>query len=130
MLPLDGSIEAEFSDGFILNETELNDVSPHDSKHNILRDILEKWSEPEHGRLVRFSVFWKNARYDVDWTTLPDNARPIRYKKNENSFNEEMQIDGTWVQVSEPIYKLVSIGFGYQYTDENGQNVQEVKELT
>ena len=118
--PIDGSIQAEFADGYVLDETEHEDVSPHDSQHNIFRDILMKWSEPKHGKMVRFSVFWKDRRYDINWTDMPDNARPIRYKHNNRSLDLDTGEQKFWTD---------SIGFGYQYTDENGENVQEVREM-
>lgn len=118
-LPQDGSIEAEFADGFILNETQLNDISPYDSNHNILRTILNKWAEPEHGKMVRFSCFYKNLRHDVNWKLLPDNARPIRYKHWEQ--------DSVGAVITET--RLMKLEFGYQYNDETGENIEFIKEL-
>lgn len=119
-LPLDSSVEAEYSDGYIHSETDLNDQSPYEKTANVFNDILEKRPEAEHGRMVRFSVFYKNARYDVDWTTLPDNARPIRFRHMERA-----SVGGVWV--SDPV--AVRIEFGYQYNDESGANQQEIMEL-
>lgn len=118
-LPYDGSCEATYADGYILSETEHEDVSPFTGQHNILNDILEKRPEAEHGDLVRFSVYYKDARYDVDWNGLPDNARPVRWKRMEAD-----SIGGTIVEV-----RIMKVGFGYQYNDSNGNNIQEVKEL-
>lgn len=118
MLPIDTSVEAEYTDGFILSETEHGDVSPFTGVHNILNDILEKRAEAEHGRLVRFSVFYKNKRYDIDWTVLPDNARPIRFRHGFVTLDNTGASERGWS----------GIEFGYQYT-ENGKNIKEVKEL-
>ena len=129
MIYNDSSCQAEFEDGYILDETKTNDVSPNDPHHNIFRDILEKWSEPAHGKMVRFTVFYKDNKYDIDWRGVPDNARPIRYRLRSNSINEVMQANGKCVQAGEPVEHLDGVGFGYQYTDENGENVKEVKEV-
>ncbi len=122
-LPLDTSVQATYEDGYVHDETTLNDISPYpavdNEGNNIFADILLKRPEAEHGRLVLFSVFYKNHRYDIDWTTMPDNARPIRYR------NVEVDIvDGQIVDK-----RYVKCGIGYQYKDENGKNIKEVKEL-
>ncbi len=119
MLPIDTSVEAEYKDGFILSETEHNDQSPYNQTHNILGAILNKDAEKEHGKVVRFSVFYKDLRHDVDWTTLPDNARPIRFRTGFNTLASDGSETSGWV----------SIQFGYQYQDENGKNIKEIKEL-
>lgn len=119
-LPLDTSCQAEYKDGYVHDETEHNDVSPYDITKNIFNDILEKRPEAEHGELMRFSVFYKNARYDVDWKTLPLNARPIRFRDGYISVNTEgEQIGSGWS----------GCRFGYQYNDKTGRNIQEIKEL-
>lgn len=120
MRPFDTSVEAEYSDGYIHSESLLDDISPYDPTNNILRDIIEKRPEAKHGRLVRFSCFYKNRRYDVDWQTLPDNARPIRFKHIERDMR-----GGEWI--SEPRY--VGLDFGYQYTDSNNKNIKEIREI-
>lgn len=113
-------IEAEYSDGYIHSEEQLNDISPYEPTRNIFYDILNKLPEVEHGRMVRFTLFHDNMRHDIDWRDLPDNARPIRFK------NMQRHASGTsWLGPAE----IVTIDFGYQYTDENGNNVQEVKHI-
>jgi hypothetical protein len=118
-LPLDTSVEAVYEDGYILSETALHDISPYNPIHNVLRAIIDKEPEAEHGKLVEFAVYYKNQRFAVDWTTLPDNARPIRFRDGfmtlDNAGNEESGWSGC--------------RFGYQYNDENGKNIQEVVEL-
>jgi hypothetical protein len=118
-LPLDGSVEAEYADGYIHSETELDDISPYDPTRNILNDVLEKRPEAIHGQMVRFSMFYKDKRYDIDWVEMPDSARPIRYKKIEQD-----SVGGVITET-----RLMKVGFGYQYTDGHGHNVQEVEEL-
>lgn len=119
-LPFDTSCQAEYSDGYILDETENDDISPYDPIHNILRAILNKEPEAEHGKLVRFSVFYKDQRFDVDWRGLPDNARPVRFRDGSRS----LMSDGTT-----QFNGWAGCRFGYQYTNEQGRNVQEVQEL-
>jgi hypothetical protein len=119
-IPEDTSCEAEYADGYIHNETLHNDVSPYNPEQNILRDILEKRPEAEHGKLVRFSVFYKDRRYDVDWRGLPDNARPIRFRNGNRSIN---------MGTGEQDFWWSGIRFGYQWNDETGKNHKEVREL-
>jgi len=120
MLPLDTSIQAEYEDGFILDETELDDASQFVEGKNVFHDILNKLPEEEHGKLVRFTVFWKDNKYDINWTMLPDNARPIRFRHGfvRTSVDGAIQEQG-WSGVD----------FGFQYNDETGKNLQEVLEL-
>lgn len=122
IIPYDGSIEAQYADGYIHSETELDDTSPYlPDTANVLNDILEKRPEAEHGRLVRVSCFYLNRRYDIDFTELPDNARPIRFKHMER----DMTSDGSFVSE----VRMTGIDFGYQYTDEEGKNIQQVEVL-
>jgi hypothetical protein len=88
-LPQDSSCDAEYEDGYIHSETDFNDISPYTHKHNIFNDILEKRPEAEHGRLVRFSAYWKDNRYDVNWLDLPDNARPVRFRHGYHTLHED-----------------------------------------
>ncbi len=118
MIPIDGSCEAEYSDGYVHSETEHNDISPYTGTDNIFNDILEHRPEPEHGKMVRFSAFNNNTRYDVQWLGLPDNARPVRWKRMEAD-----EVGGEIVEL-----RMTKLGFGYQY-NENGKNIQEVQEL-
>lgn len=118
-VPLDTSIAAEYADGFILDETALGDTSPYTGIHNIFNDVLKKRPEAEHGTMVRFSVFYHNNRYDIDWTTVPENARPIRFR--------DMEQDSVGGQIIET--RTVGCHMGYQFTDENGKNQQFIKEL-
>lgn len=118
-IPLDTSCQAEYADGFVLDETEHSDISPYTGVNNILNDILQHRPEAEHGRMVRFSVFYQNRRYDIDWRSLPDNARPIRFRDGWLKSYPDGTSESGWS----------GMRFGYQYTDENGRNIQEVQEL-
>lgn len=119
MLPLDTSIQAEYEDGYIHDETTLNDISPYNKEKNIFDDIINKRPEAEHGKLVRYSLFYKDNRHDIYWNTLPENARPIRFR---HGFFAELSNGDIESGFS-------SVDFGYQYNDKNGKNVQEVVEL-
>jgi len=111
-------IEAEYVDGYVHREDD-QDHSPYVSGKNIFNDILEKRPEAAHGKMVRFSLVTENETYSVDWTTLPNNARPIRFK--------HMEADSIGGEITD--VRIVGIDFGYQYTDENGANIQEVRTL-
>lgn len=117
MLPLDTSVQAEYEDGFILDETELQDVSPYNGGQNVLRAILDKTPEAEHGKMVRFSGFYKNKRYDIDWTKVPESGRPIRFRHGFLTIGQSGVVEKGWS----------GMDFGYQYNDDSGRNV-EVKE--
>lgn len=119
-LPLDTSVEARYADGFILSETALKDVSPYNPQENVLRAVLNKDPEAEHGRLATFSVFYHNMRYDIDWTALPDNSRPIRFRDGNRSVDFATGEEKFWWS---------GCRIGYQYTDEDGKNIKEISEL-
>ena len=119
MTPLDTTIRATYTDGFVLDETELNDCSPYNDKHNILGAILAKDAEQEHGPLKEFSVFYKDNQYTIDWTDLPDNARPIRFRHGYMHNHADGSVESGWSGMQ----------YGYQYTNEQGENVQEVINL-
>src|SRR6476646_4210000 len=93
-LPIDTSCEAEYEDGFILSETELDDVNPFNGEGNTFTAILQKHAEADHGKMVRFSCYWKNQMHSIDWTTLPDNARPIRFRHGYNT----IAADGSFIE--------------------------------
>lgn len=120
MLPLDTTVQAEYEDGFVLDETQHDDAPQFGDDGNIFTDILQKRAETQHGRMVRFSCFWKDQRYDVDWTDLPDNARPIRFRHGYYT----RSLDGSYEEKG-----WSGVDFGYQYNDEDGANHKEVLEL-
>jgi hypothetical protein len=112
--------EAEYADGYVHRE-DAQDHSPYVSGKNIFSDVLESRPVAAHGPMVRFSLVTPDATHTIDWTVLPDNARPIRFKHMERDLNGDGQWDGA--------ARLVGVDFGYQYTDESGRNVQEVMSL-
>lgn len=119
LIPLDTSCQAEYADGYIHDETTHEDLSPYTGEHNIFNDILEKRPEAEHGKMVRFSVFYLNNRYDFDWTRLPDNARPIRFRHGFMTVDQSGNETSGWSGMQ----------IGYQYNDENGSNQKVIQDL-
>lgn len=117
---MDTYIEAEYQDGYIHSELELNDISAWEpEKRNTFYDIINKLPEPEHGPMVRFSLVHAGNHYDIDWTKVPAGARPIAIKNKERDFN----IHG-WLEDA----RIVGADFGYQWTDEQG-NHKKVENL-
>jgi len=118
-------IEAKFEDGFVLNEKKQNDVSIYDDRRNTFYDILNKLCEVDHGKMISFTLVLKDLGYDnliIDWTEVPDNAKPIRYKSYEIDTNNGQIINEQ---------RLVKIGFGYEYFDKSlGKNVQKVQVIS
>lgn len=113
-------IEAEYESGFVLTEDDA-DRSPYDPCRNVFHAIVEgRPTAAGHGRMVRFSLVGVGQRFDVDWTTLPETARPIYFREMRRAF----EIDGGWQAA-----RCLSHHFGYQYTDASGSNVQEVHEI-
>ena len=119
-IPIDTSVEAEYEDGYIHSETELDDISQWVEGKNVFHDILNKLPEEAHGKMVRFSCFWKDQAYHLDWTALPDNARPIRFRHGYYTRN----LDGSFVESG-----FSGVDFGVQFNDESGKNHQDVIEL-
>lgn len=118
--PLDTSCEAEYADGYVHSETELDDVSPYENGRNIFYDILERRPEVDHGPMIRFSVFYQNQRYDIDWRGMPKNARPIRFRDGYNTlYVETGAMESGWT----------GMRFGFQWNDETGKNHKEIIEL-
>lgn len=118
MLPI--FIEAEYLDGFIHRQDEEDRSLFEPETRPVFYDILNRLPEAEHGKMVRFSLVntYMNERTDVDFLILPDNARPIFFMHRE--------IDTDTLTMEIVAERLVGIDFGYQYTDEDGHNQQEV----
>lgn len=124
-IPFDSSCEAEYEDGYVHSETELDDIAMFkkadgEPDGNVFRDILSKKIELIHGPMIRFSVFYHNARYDLDWRNLPENARPIRFRDR----SAWKDTDG-----NTGVSDWHGCRFGYQWNDENGKNHQFIEEL-
>lgn len=119
ILPLDTSCQAVYADGYIHDETTLEDVSPFQENKNVFYDILEKRPEAEHGAMVEFSVFYNNQKHTVDWTQLPDNARPIRFRDGASTLDSAGNVGFMWT----------GCRMGFQFNDESGKNIQDVREL-
>ena len=119
-------LEAEYESGFVLTENAA-DVSPYDRGGNFFSAITKaSATDAGHGQMVRFSLIpvGDGTRYDIDWTELShlDNLRPIYFRRMEQT----LRSDG--VDLGGPVCK--AHGFGYQYNDADGNNVQVIEEIT
>ena len=117
--------EAEYESGLILTETE-QDRSPYEATENFFAAIRHgSATEAGHGAMVRFSLIPVEGgeRFDVDWTQLADltNPRPIYFRRMASTINA----DGT----GDPSAYCNFHGFGYQYNDENGENIEVIQEI-
>ena len=120
-------LEAEYESGFILQEDE-QDRSPYIATDNFFSAIRrDSATTAGHGALVRFSMIpWDDAgeRHDIDWTTLAhlEHVRPVYFRRMRRS----VQVDGS----NDSGLICDAHGFGYQYRDASGENVQVVVEVT
>lgn len=115
---LDYMLEAEYADGYVHRQDE-QDHSPYASGKNIFSDILYGRPVEPHGKMVRLSLVGPENTHNVDWSVLPDNARPIYLRHMSVD-----QVDGVLGQPHCNKYE-----FGYQYNDEDGRNHKEVTEI-
>ena len=85
-----------------------------------------------HGALVRFSLIPVDPdeeRHDIDWTALAHltDARPVYYRCMRRTITVE---SGELVADTDSGPICDAHGFGYQYRDASGENVQVVEEVT
>lgn len=113
------NLEAQYQDGFVHLEDE-QDKSLYKADGNVFHDIVNKLPEDDHGKMVRFSIVGKDTRYDIDWTKLPSNARPIYFRQMAQHHN---------LGTNETMVECLSHNFGYQYNDSDGNNHKEVQEI-
>jgi hypothetical protein len=119
-------LEATYADGFVYKGTR-EDVSSFDSGRNCFYDVEQKLLEPEHGKLTNWAVVGtQGARYDLDMTLLPDNARVILYRDLERDYEVANADDSILSQGDVRVMRTV---FGAQWNDEDGQNHQLKEEL-
>lgn len=117
-------LEAEYESGYVHRENE-QDESSYKPGHNFFYDILSGMpTENGQGRMVRFSLIpagnaGEGYRYDIDWRLLPANARPVHFMR--------MSITTGPAGSTGPVCQ--TRGFGYQYTDEDGKNVEKIEEI-
>ena len=114
-------LEVEFSDGFILNQLKQNDISMFDASRNTFYDIVNKLCEEDHGKMKRLSLYKDNRKYSIDWTTVPNDAKPVCLK----TFS--MDING----IDANVQKLVNVEFGYEYIDAKTKKIiREVEAIS
>jgi hypothetical protein len=120
-------VSATYEDGFEITERTDNDRNPYSPDGNTLTAILTHGpTEAGHGRMVRFSLIPESgdgARYDIDWRPLweTDNPRPIYFRQ----MTQSISLDGS--NDTGPVCQ--SHHFGWQHTDSDGANVQEIQEV-
>lgn len=106
-------LEAHYADGFIHSEKEMNDTSPYARGKNTFYDIYHGLPEDEHGKLTKLVLHHNCEVHTIDWTKLPEGARPIRFKHMERGFGV-----GGWTEEA----RIVRVDFGYQWTDKDGNH--------
>lgn len=112
-------VEAEYESGYVHREDE-QDHSPFVRGKNILFDIINRYPEKAHGKMVRFSLVGANGdRYDIDFSKLPDNAKPIYYR--------EMQLQRNF-STGEQNLSCLKHYFGYEYK-KGKEKVKEIQEI-
>lgn len=123
--PADGFVEAEYADGYVHSQYELEDQSPYEPGRNTFSDIERFHPVADHGKMVRFSVYLHKDRIDIDWTAVPENARPIRFYYFER--DDQLFSDG---HIEEgPGQRLMSLHVGYQWNDKFGRNHKRVSDF-
>lgn len=123
-------LEAEYESGYILTEDD-NDHSPYDPKKNVFHAIShDRPQAAGHGQMVRWSMIGPDIRYDLEWTSIVKdykNPRPIYWRE----MQMVKQANGVTGEVIEGTEVISCLGhhFGFQYNDEDGKNVQAVKDV-
>jgi hypothetical protein len=113
-------IEAEYEDGFILNQIKNSDTSIFSKKGNTFTDILNFLPIRYHGRMVRFSLYHNNKRHDINWNMTPLGSRPFFMKTMSSSLGN-IYIGSSGI--------IQNVEFGYEYMDINGQLIRETIKL-
>jgi hypothetical protein len=113
-----GYLVATFADGFVIEEDE-NDQSAFSEGHNVFHDLVNKLHEPEHGPLTEFSLITTEGKYTVDFASLPENAEPVRYLAKQTHITPNGVV-GPFLR---------QIRFGYQYEDDEGNNVADIADI-
>jgi hypothetical protein len=110
-------LKATYQDGFVLLEDE-HDQSPYDEDRNVFHAIAHSRPCAEHGELVEFALIMADRTHVVDWTSVPEGARPVRER------HMQMQQIGDVLGTA----TVVQITFGYEH-DEDGTVVRDVIEV-
>jgi len=110
-------LHATYEDGFVLLEDD-SDVSPYDEGYNVFHAIANSRPCAEHGQLVEFALIGEDRSTIVDWTKVPEGARPVRER--------HMEMTQVGDVLGDPV--VVGITFGYEY-DRDGEIVREVIEV-
>lgn len=110
-------IEAEYDDGFILNQIKNEDKALFSKPGNTFTDILNFAPVKYHGKMIRFSLYHKGRRHDINWRMTPFGAKPFILKTMASSIGNPYL--GT-------LGNLQKIEFGYEFLNINtGQVMKE-----
>ena len=120
-------VRAEYEDGFTLEGDGLELLSPFGHQEHIVRAIVNgRATEAGHGPLVRWSLVPEHPgmRYDLDWKAIAHltNIRPVYFRRMQRTLSQDGRSD------SGPM--CAAHGFGFQFQDGNGENVQVIEEVT
>ena len=110
-------LRATYEDGFVL-EDDAHDASPYDEGANIFHAILNGRPCAEHGNLVEFALISSEQTHVVDWTKVPEGARPVRER--------HMQMVQVGNALGSP--EVIAVTFGYEY-EHDGATVREIIEV-
>jgi len=114
----DGTIEAEYADGFIANEL----MSYTNNLITMNVAILSRINDKKHGPMLKFSTYIANEKITIDMSKLPRDAQPYRSR----NFGTGLNLSPYSKQNSQT---LNSIKFGFEYTDPKTKiKIQEIKE--
>lgn len=124
------ALQAQFEDGYEYTGNQ-EDISVVDPDRNAFFDIKEGLQR-EHGKITRYTMLGlvkgkdnRYARYDIDFTTLPESVKPIWYIKRE--LDQNYASDGELVDVSET--RDILYGFGYEFTNSEGKVEKDIMEV-
>lgn len=117
-------LEALYESGYVLRQDDV-DRSPFDRDKNVFHAIKEHRPCEIHGPLVKLALHCPVNTLTIDWTVLPDNARPIWFKHMQLEQVVGVE-DGT---VLEERLGVAGVDFGYQFNEPDGTNVQLVRKI-
>jgi hypothetical protein len=110
-------IEAEYEDGYILNQLKNDDKAIYSKIGNTFTDILNFAPVKYHGKMTRFSLYHKGKRHDINWKMTPIGASPFIIKTMASTIGNPYIGTGGIIQLIE---------FGFEYLNINtGKIIKE-----
>jgi len=115
----DGTIEAEYADGYIANE-----MMPYPNNLITMNvAILSRVNDKKHGPMLKFSTYIGNDKITIDMSKLPKDFQPYRSRHFETGFNLDPNSKSNH-------QSLKSVKFGFEYVDpKTKKKIQEIKEF-